>query len=109
MSRPDELVAAAKAAGFDSLWAGEHVVLPDPSVPPSPMHLRDPALDSILASRGRRSGVLHGLSRDLWLRRLLVDDQLPLAIAADVDARHYSYKRGGITVAVARAQVDQRS
>src|SRR5436309_4534975 len=28
---------AAEAAGFDSLWAGEHVVLPDPQAPPSPM------------------------------------------------------------------------
>ncbi|HKA84395.1 MAG TPA: LLM class F420-dependent oxidoreductase [Acidimicrobiales bacterium] len=52
MSRPDDLVAAARAAeaaGFDSLWAGEHIVLPDPQVPPSPMDPRDPALDSLLA------------------------------------------------------------
>ena len=28
---------AAESAGFDSLWAGEHVVLPDPQVPPSPL------------------------------------------------------------------------
>ncbi len=52
MSRPDGLVAAARAAeaaGFDSVWAGEHVVLPDPQVPPSPMAPRDPALDSLLA------------------------------------------------------------
>jgi len=27
----------AEEAGFDSLWAGEHVVLPDPQAPPSPM------------------------------------------------------------------------
>jgi len=27
---------AAEAAGFESLWTGEHVVLPDPQVPPSP-------------------------------------------------------------------------
>ena len=27
---------AAEAAGFESLWTGEHVVLPDPRVPPSP-------------------------------------------------------------------------
>ena len=27
---------AAEAAGFDSVWTGEHVVLPDPQVPPSP-------------------------------------------------------------------------
>ena len=40
MSRPDALVQAARAAeqaGFDSVWAGEHLVLPDPQVPPSPM------------------------------------------------------------------------
>lgn len=52
MSRPEPLVAAARAAeeaGFDSVWAGEHIVLPDPQVPPSPMAPRDPALDSLLA------------------------------------------------------------
>ncbi|MFT7305315.1 MAG: putative F420-dependent oxidoreductase [Candidatus Azotimanducaceae bacterium] len=27
---------AAESAGFESLWTGEHVVLPDPQVPPSP-------------------------------------------------------------------------
>ena len=51
-SRPDGLVAtarAAEAAGFDSLWAGEHVVLPDPQVPPSPMAPQDRALDPLLA------------------------------------------------------------
>src|SRR6266581_4171643 len=52
MSRPDGLVVAARAAeaaGFDSLWAGEHIVLPDPQVPPSPMAPRDAALDALLA------------------------------------------------------------
>ena len=52
MSRPDALVTAARAAeaaGFDSVWAGEHIVLPDPQVPPSPMQPQDPALDSLLA------------------------------------------------------------
>jgi probable F420-dependent oxidoreductase len=51
-SRPGGLVAAAiaaEAAGFDSLWAGEHVVLPDPQVPPSPMGAQDRALDPLLA------------------------------------------------------------
>ena len=28
---------AAEDAGFDSLWTAEHVVLPDPQVPPSPL------------------------------------------------------------------------
>jgi probable F420-dependent oxidoreductase len=52
MSRPDGLVAAATAAegaGFDSVWAGEHIVVPDPQVPPSPMAPHDPALDSLVA------------------------------------------------------------
>src|SRR5699024_3059531 len=40
---------AAEAAGFESLWAGEHVVLPDPQLPPSPMAPQDPALDPLLA------------------------------------------------------------
>jgi probable F420-dependent oxidoreductase len=51
-STPDGLVRiarAAEAAGFDSVWAGEHVVLPDPQVPPSPMAPQDPVLDPLLA------------------------------------------------------------
>jgi probable F420-dependent oxidoreductase len=49
-ARPEavvDAVRAAEAAGFDSVWAGEHVVLPDPQVPPSPMAPQDPALDSL--------------------------------------------------------------
>jgi len=51
-AQPGDLVTvatAAEAAGFDSVWAGEHVVLPDPQVPPSPMAPQDPALDPLLA------------------------------------------------------------
>src|SRR5260221_860180 len=33
----------AESAGFESLWAGEHVVLPDPQAPPSPMAPEDRA------------------------------------------------------------------
>jgi alkanesulfonate monooxygenase SsuD/methylene tetrahydromethanopterin reductase-like flavin-dependent oxidoreductase (luciferase family) len=36
MSRPEALVSGARtaeAAGFDSVGAGEHVVLPDPQAP----------------------------------------------------------------------------
>ncbi len=39
----------AEAAGFDSLWAGEHVVLPDPQAPPSPMAPEDSILDPLIA------------------------------------------------------------
>ena len=40
---------AAEDAGFDSLWAGEHVVLPDPQAPPSPMAPTDAILDPAIA------------------------------------------------------------
>src|SRR2546429_9644979 len=39
----------AESAGFESLWAGEHVVLPDPRVPPSPMDPDGPILDPLVA------------------------------------------------------------
>lgn len=40
---------AAEAAGFDSVWTGEHVVLPDPQVPPSPVPASTPMLDPAVA------------------------------------------------------------
>ena len=39
---------AAEAAGFDSLWGGEHVVLPDPQAPPSPLAPGDRIADPIV-------------------------------------------------------------
>jgi probable F420-dependent oxidoreductase len=48
---PERLTAAAQAAeaaGFESVWAGEHVVLPDPQVPPSPMAPQDHAFDPLI-------------------------------------------------------------
>ena len=40
---------AAERVGFDSLWTGEHVVLPDPHVPPSPVPPDYPFLDPAVA------------------------------------------------------------
>ena len=40
---------AAEAAGLESLWGGEHVVLPDPQAPPSPMAPQDRILDPVIA------------------------------------------------------------
>jgi probable F420-dependent oxidoreductase len=40
---------AAEAAGLESLWTGEHVVLPDPQVPPSPSPPENPFLDPAVA------------------------------------------------------------
>ena len=40
---------AAETAGFESTWTGEHVVLPDPQAPPSPLPPRHPILDPTVA------------------------------------------------------------
>jgi len=51
-ARPEVAVRvaqAAEAAGFDSLWTGEHVVLPDPQAPPSPAPPQTPFLDPLVA------------------------------------------------------------
>ena len=40
---------AAEAAGFESVWTGEHIVLPDPQVPPSPVPAVTPFIDSAVA------------------------------------------------------------
>jgi len=39
---------AADAAGFESLWTGEHIVLPEPQVPPSPVPADTPFIDSAI-------------------------------------------------------------
>jgi probable F420-dependent oxidoreductase len=39
----------AETLGYDSVWAGEHVVLPSPQEPPSPMDPREPILDPMIA------------------------------------------------------------
>jgi probable F420-dependent oxidoreductase len=48
---PDTTLALARQAedlGYDSAWAGEHVVLPSPRVPPAPMEPGDPILDPLV-------------------------------------------------------------
>jgi probable F420-dependent oxidoreductase len=40
---------AAENAGFESLWTGEHIVLPEPQVPPSPVPADTPFIDSAIA------------------------------------------------------------
>ncbi len=49
--RPDDTMRLARLAeelGFDSVWAGEHVVLPSPHVAPAPMQPTDPILDPLV-------------------------------------------------------------
>ena len=44
-----EVAIAAEQAGFESVWTGEHVVLPDPQAPPSPVPPDHPFLDPAVA------------------------------------------------------------
>src|SRR6185437_16949151 len=44
-----QIARAAEAAGFESLWTGEHIVLPDPQAPPSPAAPDTPFIDSLVA------------------------------------------------------------
>jgi probable F420-dependent oxidoreductase len=49
--RPSDTVQVAQLAeelGFDSVWSGEHVVVPSPRVAPSPMEPEDPILDPLV-------------------------------------------------------------
>jgi probable F420-dependent oxidoreductase len=39
----------AESLGYDSLWGGEHVVVPSPRVDPSPMEPDEPMLDPLMA------------------------------------------------------------
>jgi probable F420-dependent oxidoreductase len=43
------IAVLAERLGYDSLWAGEHVVVPSPRVDPSPMEPGEPILDPLVA------------------------------------------------------------
>jgi probable F420-dependent oxidoreductase len=43
------IATLAERLGYDSLWAGEHVVVPSPRVDPSPMEPEEPILDPLIA------------------------------------------------------------
>ncbi|MGF1598803.1 MAG: LLM class F420-dependent oxidoreductase [Acidimicrobiales bacterium] len=52
MADPEVMVRVAteaEAAGYESLWTGEHIVLPDPQAPPSPAAPETPFVDSAVA------------------------------------------------------------
>ncbi|MEU6750981.1 LLM class F420-dependent oxidoreductase [Spirillospora sp. NPDC046719] len=43
------IAALAEELGYDSLWAGDHVVLPSPRTDPSPLDPRAPFLDAVVS------------------------------------------------------------
>jgi len=43
------LATAAEDAGYESVWTGEHIVLPDPQAPPSPAPPETPMVDTAVA------------------------------------------------------------
>jgi probable F420-dependent oxidoreductase len=45
----ERLAPLAEELGYDSLWMGEHVVVPDPRRPPSPMEPDEPIHDPLVA------------------------------------------------------------
>lgn len=52
MAEPSTMTRVAReaeAAGFESLWTGEHIVLPDPQAPPSPLPPDTPIVDTAVA------------------------------------------------------------
>lgn len=72
---------AAEAAGFESLWTGEHVVLPDPREAPSPAApetpmLHPPALLAFLAGQTTRIRLGTGIT--------LVAQRNPLVLAKEI-------------------------
>ena len=44
-----QVAKAAEQAGLESVWTGEHVVLPDPRVAPSPSEPQTPFLHPVVA------------------------------------------------------------
>jgi len=83
-AEPDTAVRvalAAEAAGFDSVWTGEHVVLPDPQAPPSPSPpgaaFLDPAVClAFLAAHTERLRLATGI--------IILPQRNPLVLAKEI-------------------------
>jgi probable F420-dependent oxidoreductase len=75
------VAVAAESAGFESVWTGEHVVLPDPQVPPSPVPPDTPMLDpavtlAFLAGRTRSLRLATGI--------VILPQRNPLVLAKEL-------------------------
>jgi probable F420-dependent oxidoreductase len=76
-----EVARAAEAAGFESVWTGEHVVLPDPQAPPSPSPPETPFLDPAVALTGIASGTQ---SLRLGTGIIILPQRNPLVLAKEL-------------------------
>ena len=93
-----KVAIAAEDAGFDSLWTGEHVVLPDPQAPPSPAPPQTPMLDpaAALAFLAERFvGPDPCGYAEQWF-----DQELAVAFGVDVFAEPFDDARGYCAVAL---------
>src|SRR5262245_13306799 len=83
-ARPEtaaKVARAAEAAGFESVWTGEHVVLPDPQAPPSPAPPGHPMLDpavvlAFLAAHTERLRLATGI--------IILPQRNPLVLAKEL-------------------------
>jgi probable F420-dependent oxidoreductase len=76
-----EIAQLAESLGYDSLWAGEHVVAPSPRVAPSPIEPDYPMLDplvalALLAARTERVRLATGI--------VILPQRNPLVLAKQV-------------------------
>ncbi|MCP5024745.1 MAG: TIGR03619 family F420-dependent LLM class oxidoreductase [Actinomycetia bacterium] len=75
------LAPAAESAGFESLWTGEHVVLPDPQAPPSPLPPEAPMLDPAVALA---FAAAHTSTIKLGTGIIIVPQRNPLILAKEL-------------------------
>jgi probable F420-dependent oxidoreductase len=83
-AQPDVAARAARAleeAGFDSVWTGEHVVLPDPQEPPSPSPPQAPFLDPAVALTWAAA---HTRSLRLATGIIILPQRNPLVLAKEI-------------------------
>jgi probable F420-dependent oxidoreductase len=76
-----EVAKAAEDLGYESLWTGEHMCVPSPRAPPSPMEPTDPLLDPMPAltwAGAHTSKILLGTGI------LLLPQRNPVALAKEV-------------------------
>lgn len=96
----------AEAAGFESLWTGEHVVLPDPQAPPSPSPPETPFLDPAVSLAFVAA---HTTSILLGTGIIILPQRNPLVLAkelASVDVVSHGRLIFGLGIGYLKAEFD---